>query len=249
MVASQRFKNINMIRSMSPSPKLISIYRNKKWIKIMTDEILPNDLISIYKMNENEVAPCDILLLDGKCVVNESLLTGESTPQMKENINSILMNSKNRIISDNDDDEGREEEGEEELNLKKYSKNIIFSGTRVLLTENSDKTPNENESLGFVLRTGFETSQGKLIRTILFSNERVTANNREALLFILILLIFAIFSSIYVLFIGLNQKRNLFKLILNCIMIITSVVPPELVNISFLSILIIITFQMISQWN
>jgi manganese-transporting P-type ATPase len=68
------------------------------------------------------------------------------------------------------------------------------------------------------LRTGFETSQGKLIRTILFTAERVTANNKEALLFILILLIFAISSSIYVLFVGLKQERNLFKLILNCVM-------------------------------
>eukprot|EP01080_Neovahlkampfia_damariscottae_P004151 gene4151-7461_t len=219
MVASQRFRNINMIRSMSPEPKLISVFRKKKWIKIMTDEILPNDLISIYKMNENEVSPCDILLLDGKCVVNEALLTGESTPQMKENINQIeLINKRN-----ND-----EIKLNETLNMKKYSKNIIFSGTRVLLSENSEKTPNESESLGFVLRTGFETSQGKLIRTILFSNERVTANNREALLFILILLIFAIISSVYVLITGLNEKRNLFKLILNCVMIITSVVPPEL---------------------
>jgi manganese-transporting P-type ATPase len=113
MVANQRHRNISMIRQMSNDPKPFYVLRNKKWIQLMSDEILPNDLISITKMSENEIVPCDILLLDGKCVVNEALLTGESTPQMKENISSIL-------------------EQEDDLDLKKHSRNIIFSGTRVM---------------------------------------------------------------------------------------------------------------------
>lgn len=154
--------------------------------------------------------PCDVLILDGKVIVNESLLTGESTPQMKDSI---------ATLSD-----------DVNLDMKLHKRNIIFGGTKVLLSESGDKfKPPNNGCVGIVLRTGFETSQGKLIRTILFSSERVTANNAEALLFILILLIFAIISSGYVLYNGLiHQNRKLFKLLLNCVMIITSVVPPEL---------------------
>lgn len=70
------------------------------------------------------------------------------------------------------------------------------------------------------------------MRTILYSSERVTANNRESLLFITILLVFALVASGYVLYEGLTEvrlgERSLWKLILECTLIITSVVPPEL---------------------
>ncbi|GFH20122.1 cation-transporting ATPase, partial [Haematococcus lacustris] len=63
----------------------------------------------------------------------------------------------------------------------------------------------------------------------MFSSERITANSWEAGLFILFLLIFALAASWHVFSNGmLDPDRDRFKLVLNCIMIITSVIPPEL---------------------
>lgn len=67
------------------------------------------------------------------------------------------------------------------------------------------------------------------MRKILYASERVSSSANETFYFIGLLVIFALVASALVLHEGLmDESRNRFKLILHCIMIITSVVPPEL---------------------
>ena len=63
---------------------------------------------------------------------------------------------------------------------------------------------------------------------MLSSTERVGANNLESFLFIGSLLIFAIAASWYVWVKGIERGLKKSKLLLDCVMIITSVVPLEL---------------------
>lgn len=59
--------------------------------------------------------------------------------------------------------------------------------------------------LCYILKNGFETKQGKLMRTILFSTERVTVESKETYVYLLILLCFALVASYHVLTEGLKD--------------------------------------------
>lgn len=115
------------------------------------------------------VVPADMLLVHGSCIVNEALLSGESTPCMKESVSS---------------------ESIESTPIKSLSKNgILYSGTSLLQMTSPDPSssfsfskeiPQESVLIGLVLRTGFLTTQGKLVRTMCLGRERLSANNKEA---------------------------------------------------------------------
>ena len=137
------------------------------------------------------------------------MFSGESTPLLKESIEPW--------------------EAEACLDVDRAHKiAVLFGGTKVLQSSTGEPacTP-DGGCLVVVLRTGFGTAQGQLIRTVLFSTERVSANNLESFLFIGSLLIFAIAASWYVWVKGIERGLGKSKL-LDCVMIITSVVPPEL---------------------
>ena len=48
-----------------------------------SSQLVPGDIIEIP---ENIFMPCDLVLLSGSCVVNESMLTGESIPVIKSGL-------------------------------------------------------------------------------------------------------------------------------------------------------------------
>ncbi|GLU21393.1 hypothetical protein SLE2022_375350 [Rubroshorea leprosula] len=215
-MAKSRLKTLSELRRVRVDNQTLMVHRCGKWVKLSGTELLPGDVISIGRSSgpngEDKTVPADMLILAGSTIVNEAILTGESTPQWKVSIAG-------RGI-------------EEKLTAKRDKNHILFGGTKVL-QHTADKsfplkTP-DGGCLAVVLRTGFETSQGKLMRTILFSTERVTANSWESGLFILFLVVFAIIAAGYVLKKGLEDPtRSRYKLFLSCSLIITSVIPPEL---------------------
>ena len=185
--------------------------------------------MKMYSGGKNEskpVLPCDLVVLSGSCIVDESILTGESIPLIKDSIMNVS-------------------EREERLNVStKHKSNLLFCGTEVLQTFSPgdlpkyiNSMPPDGGSIAFVLKTGFDTAKGKLSRSVIFNNENISLKQTEAFILLGMLLILSIASSLYVLNEGMkdeNRDRN--KLFLRCILIITSVVPPELPMITNISI-------------
>lgn len=98
--------------------------------------------------------------------MNESMLTGESIPAIKNSIPSTS----------------------EIYDRVKDAKYTLYGGTKVVQTRNGGDSP----ALGLVIRTGFLTTKGGLIRDILYPRPNRFSFYRDSLLYILIFGILAI---------------------------------------------------------
>ena len=210
----------NMVLKILKKLKLMKKHADERKAKMSKN---PESAKKKHKDKDTSPVTCDMLLLSGSIIVNESMLTGESVPQIKDSVTK--MDYLKDLILDT---------------KLKHKNSIIFAGTKVVKSERNEEheplpknvttAPPDKGSICLVIKTGFSTSQGKLLRTVLYSGERNKGDDtKEAFIFIGVLLVIALIASYYVLKKGLQREGTLtYKLLLRCIIIITSVVPAEL---------------------
>eukprot|EP00873_Tetraselmis_striata_P014222 jgi/Tetstr1/434486/TSEL_023578.t1 len=210
--AMTRLRNLKTIRGMGNKPTELLVLRSKKWVKLTSDQLLPGDLISLrHEQGAANAVPCDCLILGGNAVVNESTLTGESIPQMKGSLHDM-------------EDRALDVDNRDKIH-------VLFSGTTLMQhSAGKGRFPTQDGGLlCYVLRTGFRSSQGTLMRMVEFSTEQVSSDKMETAALLALLFCFACASSGYVLYQGLqDESRSKYQLLLRCVLILTSVVPPEL---------------------
>ena len=116
---TQRLKTLTEFRTMSVQPFPIQAYRDNRWSEITTDALLPGDLVSVTRTKADSGIPCDLLLLKGTAIVNEAMLSGESTPLLKESVEL--------------------REGTDILDYNGIDRNsVLFSGTKAIQVSQPD---------------------------------------------------------------------------------------------------------------
>jgi cation-transporting ATPase 13A2 len=172
--------------------------------------LVPGDVVNLTASNL-AVVPADMFLLCGDAIVNESMLTGESVPVSKVPVpDAVLAGWKDATDISSD-----------------ASKAFLYSGTRVVRIRGqvgADDVP----ATALVVRTGFNTTKGALVRSMLFPKPMGFKFYRDSIRFILVLTGIAGlgFLASAVQFVRLGVPWHIIAL--RALDLITVVVPPAL---------------------
>ncbi|XP_056421363.1 polyamine-transporting ATPase 13A3 isoform X1 [Hyla sarda] len=181
---------------------------NKEVEEIMSTDLVPGDIMIIPP--NGTIMPCDAILISGTCIVNESMLTGESVPVTKTNLPDPSTSSR-----------GVENEI---YNTEVHKRHTLFCGTTVIQTRFYAGEPVK----AIIVRTGFSTSKGQLIRSILYPKPTDFKLYRDAYMFLLCLVGVAGVGFLYTIINSISNKVPVSIIIIESLDIITITVPPAL---------------------
>lgn len=190
--------NLLKIQKISKYSIDVTVIRNGERINIPSEELVPGDIF--FPPTEGNLIPADACLIKGSIICNEALLTGESTPVIKEH----LINDK-----------------ESSFSLSEIEKHVIFSGTKVIQRRGICKA--------VVISTGFNTEKGNLIRSILYPKKLKVKFQSESVKYIILMGILGFVGySFNVYFMIQIGELSALQIVLKFLDLITIVVPPAL---------------------
>lgn len=191
----------------------VRVLRNGFWRQVENGELVPGD---VYEVSDPSLTqfPCDSLLLAGDCIVNESMLTGESVPVSKVPATDGSL----QLLSMSSSTMNPE-----------VAKHFLFSGTKIIRARRPQEgQDDEAVALAIAVRTGFNTTKGALVRSMLFPKPSGFKFYKDAFRYISVMAgVAAIgFIASFVNFVRLNLAWRL--IIVRALDLITIVVPPAL---------------------
>lgn len=192
----------------------IRVLRNGFWTHVDSSELMPGD---VYEVTDPALAqfPCDSLLLSGDCIVNESMLTGESIP-----VSKIPVSNQSLELLDLSASAVHPE----------VARHMLFSGTKIIRARrpHEDHDDDEAAALAMVVRTGFNTTKGALVRSMLFPKPSGFKFYRDSFRYISVMAIIALigFVASFINFVHLGLAWHL--IVVRALDLITIVVPPAL---------------------
>ncbi|SPO29335.1 related to YPK9 - vacuolar protein with a possible role in sequestering heavy metals [Ustilago trichophora] len=206
-------QTVNRMREMSRFTCEVKVLREGSWQVLDSSDLVPGD---VYDVAEPGLLlfPADSVLLSGDAIVNESMLTGESVPVSKVPLTTPSMVGLHAAGTEVTAD---------------LAKHFLFSGTRIIRIRGSGATDkNEAGARAMVVRTGFNTTKGALVRSMLFPKPMGFKFYRDSFRFIGFLAATAgvgfTFAAVNFVKIGIAWPT----IVIRALDLITVVVPPAL---------------------
>ncbi|NXJ85939.1 AT132 ATPase, partial [Trogon melanurus] len=178
--------------------------RNGEEMVVSSAELVPGDCINLP--TDGTLVPCDAALLTGECMVNESMLTGESVPVMKTPLPAGSQAASTLYSPE------------------EHRRHTLFCGTQVIQA----KSYVGKEVLAVVTRTGFCTAKGDLISSILYPKPVSFKFYEDAVKFVLFLAVLAFIGTLYSILILVKNQVPVGQIIIRALDLVTVIVPPAL---------------------
>ncbi|KAK2047693.1 ATPase [Colletotrichum somersetense] len=191
----------------------VRVLRNGFWRYVPSSELVPGDVYEVSDPNLTQF-PSDGILLSGDCIVNESMLTGESVPVSKSPATDETMYTLDLAAP---------------TVSPEIAKHFLFCGTKIIRARRpQEDRDGDAVALALVVRTGFGTTKGSLVRSMLFPKPSGFKFYRDSFRYISVMAVVAMFGFIasFVNFLRLHLAWHL--IIVRALDLITIVVPPAL---------------------
>ncbi|POI32970.1 hypothetical protein CIB84_003278 [Bambusicola thoracicus] len=179
--------------------------KNEGFKELESHYLVPGD---VFLLDEKKLSlPCDAVLIDGSCIVNEGMLTGESIPVMK----TLLPFTESP-------------EPWKTHSMEDYRRHVLFCGTEVIQAKSSGRGP----ARAVVLQTGFNTAKGDLVRSILYPRPLNFQLYRDAFKFIVGLSAIGVLGLIYTVCVFTYHKKPVADVVAMALLLLTAAVPPAI---------------------
>ncbi|OAA45189.1 ATPase type 13A2 [Beauveria brongniartii RCEF 3172] len=191
----------------------VRVLRNGFWKYVTSSDLVPGDVYELSDPNLSQF-PSDSLLLSGDCIVNESMLTGESVPVSK--LPAVDKTLREMTLSASSVS-------------PETARHFLYCGTKIVRARRpQEDMDGDAVALALVVRTGFNTTKGALVRSMLFPKPSGFKFYRDSFRYISVMAGIALigFTASFINFIHLKLAWHL--IIVRALDLITIVVPPAL---------------------
>ncbi|NWI16423.1 AT135 ATPase, partial [Crypturellus soui] len=173
--------------------------------KLESRNLVPGDMFLLD--GKKFSLPCDAVLIDGSCIVNEGMITGESIPVTKTPLPLVESTMPWKTHS-----------------MEDYRRHVLFCGTEVIQAKPTGRGPVR----AVVLQTGFNTAKGDLVRSILYPKPMNFKLYRDAFKFIVGLSLIGILGLIYTVCVFVYHKMPVAEVVAKALLLSTVSVPPAI---------------------